>query len=105
MTGVDDTIERLKKEKQRTNRLALNASALRERQRKETLKLKIQLGTLVMDAGLETEAISVIKGLLHEAAQTLAAEKGEQVRKRWRTLGSEKGSMKSQTTTNDKTKA
>lgn len=105
MTGVDDTIERLKKEKQRTNRLALNASALRERQRKETLKLKIQLGTLVMDAGLETEAISVIKGLLHEAAQTLVADKAEQVRARWRTLGSEKGSMKSQTTTNDKTKA
>lgn len=94
MTGVDDTIERLKKEKQRTNRLALNASALRERQRKETLKLKIQLGTLVMEAGLETESISVVKGLLHEAAQTLAADKAEQVRERWRTLGSEQAKSK-----------
>lgn len=94
MTTLDDTIEKLTKEKQRTNRLAQQGASTHERQRKEAMKLKIKLGTLVVNAGLGEESITVLRGLLQEAAQTLAADNNQKIRERWQSLGAENANGK-----------
>ena len=55
--------------------------------RKEDARRKIQLGGLVVKAGLDTEPPAVLLGLLVEAARALSGERGETLRERFKKAG------------------
>jgi hypothetical protein len=56
-------------------------------ERKADTRRKIQLGGLVIKAGLEGESTSVLLGLLLEAFESLQEDEGFDMRARWRTKG------------------
>lgn len=58
--------------------------------RKQDTREKIQLGGLVVKAGLSDEATNVLLGLLLEAQATLNGPDGETARRRWARLGAAK---------------
>ena len=55
--------------------------------RKEDTRRKIQLGGLVVKAGLGAEPPAVVLGLLVEAARALSGERGEALRERFKKAG------------------
>ena len=55
--------------------------------RKLDTRRKIQLGGLIVKAGLDEEPAAVLLGLLLEAAKTLAGPDGAAARQRWRKAG------------------
>lgn len=55
--------------------------------RKEDTRRKIQLGGLVVKAGLSEESAAVVLGLLAAARSQLAGPEAETYRRQWKTLG------------------
>jgi hypothetical protein len=55
--------------------------------RKQDTRTKIQLGGLVIKAGLAEEETAVILGALVVAAETMAGPEGEAARRRFRRVG------------------
>ena len=55
--------------------------------RKADARRKIQLGGLIVKAGLDEEPAAVLLGLLLEAAQKLAGVGGDAARERWQQAG------------------
>ena len=55
--------------------------------RKADTRRKIQLGGLIVKAGLDEEPAAVLLGLLLEAAKTLAGPGGAAARERWQKAG------------------
>lgn len=55
--------------------------------RKADTRRKIQLGGLIVKAGLAGESASVLLGLLLAAARTLSAPDGDAARENWRKAG------------------
>jgi hypothetical protein len=55
--------------------------------RKEDARRKIQLGGLVVKAGLDAEPPAVVLGLLVEAARALSSQSGQAFRERFRKAG------------------
>ncbi len=55
--------------------------------RKQDTRTKIQLGGLVIKAGLAEEETAVILGALIVAAETMAGPEGEAARRRFRRVG------------------
>lgn len=62
-------------------------AASREKLRKEDTRQKIELGGLVIKAGLDDEDKNVILGLLIAAATALSGPDGEAARRRFREDG------------------
>ena len=62
-------------------------SKIRMEDRKKETRRKIQLGRLVVKAGMEAEDQPVILGALVLAAQALAGENGEGIRERFKWAG------------------
>lgn len=60
---------------------------MRNLERKEDTRQKIQLGGLVKKARLEQESTAVLYGMLLEAAEHLNFEDGEKFRTRWKIKG------------------
>ena len=60
---------------------------LRTHERAQETRRKIQLGGLIVKAGLDSEPSAVLLGLLLEAAEKLTTAKADKVRGHWRTLG------------------
>lgn len=56
-------------------------------ERKTETRQKIQLGGLIIKAGLAEEKAAVILGLLTEAKEQLASKEGEKQRDHWQALG------------------
>lgn len=52
-------------------------------ERKQDTREKIQLGGLIKKVGLENERTAVLLGLLLEAYEQLNSKNGEEYRKRW----------------------
>ena len=63
----------------------MRRNALKER--KADIRNKIQLGGLVIKAGLDDEASAVILGALVEAMAALAGDDAELARRRFRRIG------------------
>lgn len=55
--------------------------------RKADTRRKIQLGGLIVKAGLDEESAAVLLGLLLEAAQKLAGPGGDAAREHWQQTG------------------
>lgn len=79
---TEDSSESLNKQKQILTRNELKLNQERERLRKADTRRKIQLGGLMVKAGLEEEPSNVLLGLLCDAKNNLPREK-----ERWRQLG------------------
>ena len=60
---------------------------MKNQERKEDTRRKIQLGGLVKKAGLENESTAVLFGLLLEAAEKLQATNSDHVRTGWKIKG------------------
>ncbi len=58
-------------------------------ERKLDTRNKIQLGGLVVKAGLDDEPTNVLLGMLLEAADSLNAPEAEITRRRWKRRGAE----------------
>lgn len=56
-------------------------------ERKQDTRKKIQLGGLIKKVGLENESTAVLLGLLLEAYEKLNSIDGENFRKRWQLKG------------------
>jgi hypothetical protein len=56
-------------------------------ERKQDTRKKIQLGGLIIKAGLMDEPTAILLGLLLEANETLQSEEAETARRRWKVLG------------------
>ncbi len=80
---VEDSSKKMIQQRQVTVRNALAVSREAERLRKADTRHKIQLGGLVVKAGLSSEPTNVLLGLLCEAKTNL-----ETNRQRWQMLGS-----------------
>jgi hypothetical protein len=55
--------------------------------RKQETRKKIQLGGLVVKAGLSEESTAILLGILFEAAETLQSNDATKARNRWKALG------------------
>lgn len=55
--------------------------------RKQETRRKIQLGGLITKAGLDNETTAVLYGLLIEAREKIHSEGGEHYRQCWRVIG------------------
>ena len=64
-------------------RLSLLYSRMKNLERKQDTRKKIQLGGLIKKVGLDTESTAVLLGMLLEANEELNSINGESVRKRW----------------------
>ncbi len=60
---------------------------MRQLERKEDTRRKIQLGGLIKKAGLATESTAVLLGLLLEARELLDSGQSEETKKRWQLMG------------------
>lgn len=60
---------------------------LKNIERKQDTRRKIQLGGLVKKAELDHEAMAVILGLLLDAAEKLQSEDSEKIRQEWKIKG------------------
>lgn len=89
---IEDSSNNIIRQKQKIPRNELDLNRERERLRKADTRRKIQLGELIVKAGLEEESTNVILGLLCEQKINLVAK-----RDHWRKLGDVKFQ-------NDKTK-
>lgn len=56
-------------------------------ERKLDTRRKIQFGGLVIKAGLGTEDLGVILGMLTSAARVLNSQTGTEARRRWKEIG------------------
>ncbi len=56
-------------------------------QRKQETRRKIQLGGLIVKAGLQDESTAVLYGLLLEAAELLESSNASKTRQRWHISG------------------
>lgn len=79
---VEDSSNKVIRQRQCVARNELCLSRERERLRKADTRRKIQLGGLIVKAGLEEESSSVLLGLLFDAKNKMSIEKD-----RWRELG------------------
>lgn len=79
---LEDSSSKLIRQKQFVARNELSLNRERERLRKADTRRKIQLGGLIVKAGLDEEPSSVILGLLCDARGRLPNEK-----ERWQDLG------------------
>lgn len=78
----DDSSSKIFRQRQSLARNELSLNRERERLRKADTRRKIQLGGLVVKAGLGEESSSVLLGLLCDAKHKILAEK-----EKWRQLG------------------
>lgn len=81
---IEDSSKKMVQQRHTAARSALALNRETERLRKADTRRKIQLGGLIVKAGLSEEASNVILGLLCDARINLATEK-----KRWELLGDE----------------
>lgn len=79
---IQDSSKSLNNQKQILTRNELKLNGERERLRKAETRRKIQLGGLIVKAGLEEEPSNILLGLLCDAKNNLSHEK-----ERWRQLG------------------
>ena len=56
-------------------------------ERKQDTRRKIQLGGLIKKAGLDEETTAIIYGLLLDAKEQLIGDDGEAIRKSWKIKG------------------
>ena len=85
--NLQKTPERLKKIKSLLNRNNRQYARMKFTERKQDTRRKIQLGGLVIKAGLENETTAVILGLLLEAAENLQSKACEKFRTDYRIKG------------------
>ena len=81
------TPKQLKKIQGEINYLERQYSRMRNLERKEDTRRKIQLGGLVKKAGLENESTAVLYGLLLDAVEKLQTEAAEKFRSEWKIKG------------------
>lgn len=79
---IEDSSKKLVQQSQTAARSVMALNRETERLRKADTRRKIQLGGLIVKAGLSEESSSVILGFLHEAKINLDAQ-----RKHWQLLG------------------
>ncbi|MBY0545308.1 MAG: conjugal transfer protein TraD [Gammaproteobacteria bacterium] len=60
---------------------------MKNQERKEDTRRKIQLGGLVKKAGLENESTAVLYGMLLEGVENLLSDNAEIFRARWKVKG------------------
>ena len=68
-------------------RLENQLGRIRVEDRKQDTRSKIQLGGLVIKAGLAEEETAVILGALISAAEAMSSSEGEAARRRFRRIG------------------
>lgn len=81
------TSKQLKRIRGEINYLERQYSRMRNLERKEDTRRKIQLGGLVKKAGIGNESTAVLYGMLLEAAEHLNFEDAEKFRTRWKIKG------------------
>ncbi len=79
---IEDSSKKIVQQRRATARSALDLNREAERLRKADTRRKIQLGGLIVKAGLSEESSSVILGFLYEAKNNLDTQ-----RKHWQLLG------------------
>lgn len=84
---VEVIAAQLKRERQRENRLTLNLAFQREKLRKADIRRKIQLGGLIVKAGLADESSALVLGLLLDAKAQLTQIENSTCRQHWLKLG------------------
>lgn len=83
----NETAKQLKKVQHNLAYIDRQTARMKDLDRKQDTRRKIQLGGLVKKSGLENETTAVLYGLLLEAKEKLESETGEQTRSEWRLLG------------------
>ncbi len=78
---------RLKKIKSLLLRINRQYSKMKFTERKTDTRRKIQLGGLVIKAGLESETTAIILGLLLDAAENLQGKSADKFRKKFKIKG------------------
>lgn len=76
-------LTRLIKVNKQLLRLSLKYSRMKNLERKQDTRRKIQLGGLIKKAGLDNESTAVLLGMLLENFEELNSLNGEDSRKRW----------------------
>jgi|688.fasta_scaffold308307_1 hypothetical protein len=85
---IEDSSEKIISQKKFVVRKMQNLTREREQLRKADTRHKIQLGGLIIKAGLDQESSSILLGLLCDAKERLSAE-----RDRWRMIGDKEFSV------------
>lgn len=81
------TSQKLKRIKSKLIYLNRQQSRMKDIERKQDTRRKIQLGGLVKKAGLEHESTAILYGLLLEAAEKLKSEDAKTHRDSWHIRG------------------
>lgn len=83
LTQLNKSPKKLSKIRREILILSLKYARMKNIERKQDTRKKIQLGGLIKKVGLENESTAVLLGLLLEAYEELNSMDGEHVRKRW----------------------
>ena len=86
-SSQNETSKKLKQVQSKLVYIERQYARMRNLERKQDTRRKIQLGGLVKKAGLDGEATAVIFGLLLEAKQKLDEGDSVKVRDDWRIIG------------------
>lgn len=81
------TAKQLKKVQSKLAYLQRQYARMKNLERKQDTRRKIQLGGLIKKAGIDGETTAVIYGLLMEASEKLLSDEADHYRKDWRIKG------------------
>jgi Conjugal transfer protein TraD len=84
---LNETPKQLKKIQHRIAYLQRQYARMKNLERKQDTRRKIQLGGLIKKAGLDGETTAVLYGLLLEAQEKLLSEQSDDIRQDWRIKG------------------
>ena len=80
---LNNTSRKLLKVNKQLLALSLKYSRMKNIERKQDTRRKIQLGGLIKKVGLDNESTAVLLGMLLESYEELNSLNGEDARKRW----------------------
>lgn len=81
------TVRQLKKAKGKLIYLQRQQARMKNLERKQDTRHKIQLGELIKEAGLSDETTTVLHGLLLEAKEKLQSKDADNIRQNWHMKG------------------
>ena len=84
---LNNTPKKLLKVNKQLLALSLKYSRMKNIERKQDTRRKIQLGGLIKKVGLDNESTAVLLGMLLESYEELNSLNGEDARKRWSLKG------------------
>jgi hypothetical protein len=85
--NLSETPKQLKKIQHRLAYLHRQYARMKNLERKQDTRRKIQLGGLIKKAGLDGETTAVLYGLLLEAQEKLQSNQSDDIRDDWRIKG------------------